>query len=305
MPSNERHSVRFARVSITLLAVLGPAWVVACGADTDTVGSETGGSAGIPVGANAGEGTGEAGSSSGGMGSTGGTTSSGGSSATAGSGGSTTTLPPGVCANGEDDDGDGLVDGFDPECTGEADNDEGTFATGIPGDNRDPNWQDCFFDGNSGAGDDDCRYHTDCLYGELSQEDEACQLTDACVEFCASRTPNGCDCFGCCTVVDSEGTEVNVLTSATCSLSNVDDVEACPRCEKTDTCGNTCGRCELCLGKTADDLPEDCDAGEPPPDSGEPPPPDYTCDGAEVCTAEVPCAAGYYCQQGCCMVSIR
>jgi hypothetical protein len=49
------------------------------------------------------------------------------------------------CTNGLDDDGDGLVDALDPECTGSADNDEGTFGTGIPGDNRDPMWQDCFF----------------------------------------------------------------------------------------------------------------------------------------------------------------
>src|SRR5262245_10911807 len=40
-----------------------------------------------------------------------------------------------ACSNGIDDDGDGLVDGFDPECTGPLDNDEGSFATGIPGDN--------------------------------------------------------------------------------------------------------------------------------------------------------------------------
>ncbi|HYQ14706.1 MAG TPA: hypothetical protein VEQ58_03080, partial [Polyangiaceae bacterium] len=36
-----------------------------------------------------------------------------------------------ACSNGIDDDGDGLIDGFDPECTGLADDDEGSFATGI------------------------------------------------------------------------------------------------------------------------------------------------------------------------------
>ena len=34
------------------------------------------------------------------------------------------------------------------------DNDESSFATGIPGDNMDACKQDCFFDGNSGMGDD-------------------------------------------------------------------------------------------------------------------------------------------------------
>src|ERR1700753_3665886 len=51
-----------------------------------------------------------------------------------------------ACSNGIDDDGDGLADADDPECVGPNDNDEATFATGMPGDNKDPKWQDCFFD---------------------------------------------------------------------------------------------------------------------------------------------------------------
>jgi hypothetical protein len=106
--------------------------------------------------------------------------------------------------------------------------------------------------------------------------------------------------------MNDAGEEVDVLTSETCSLSNLDDEAACPRCTKSDECGNTCGRCELCLGKTPEDLPEDCTPDEPPPpDAGEPPPPDYTCEGATVCTLELPCTAGFYCQQGCCMPSLR
>jgi hypothetical protein len=301
----------FARISIMLAATVGPVWVVACGGSTDNVGTDdpatggTGNSGGSAASAGMSNGEAGEGSSTGGSTNVGGSSGSGGSSATGGTGGSM-TLSPGVCSNGEDDDNDGFIDGFDPECTGEADNDEGTFATGIPGDNRDPNWQDCFFDGNSGAGDDGCRYHTDCLYGELAADDEDCTLTDACVDFCAQRTPNGCDCFGCCTVTTDAGVDVDVLTAVTCSLSNIDDEEACPRCTKSDECGNTCGRCELCLGKTPEDLPEDCTPDEPPPpDAGEPPPPDYTCDGGTVCTLELPCTAGFYCQQGCCMPSLR
>jgi hypothetical protein len=70
---------------------------------------------------------------------------------------------PCQCNNGQDDDGDGTIDGADVECTGALDDDERTFATGIPGDNKDPKWQDCFFDGNSGAGNDGCNQHTCCL----------------------------------------------------------------------------------------------------------------------------------------------
>lgn len=58
---------------------------------------------------------------------------------------------------------------------GANDDDEGSFGTGISGDNRDPKWQDCFFDGNSGAGDDRCRYHTECLTGARDADDPSCR----------------------------------------------------------------------------------------------------------------------------------
>src|SRR5689334_2847679 len=60
------------------------------------------------------------------------------------SGGCTPNTGP-QCSNCKDDDGDGKVDGDDPQCTGPLDNDEASFATGIPGDNIDAVDQDCFF----------------------------------------------------------------------------------------------------------------------------------------------------------------
>jgi hypothetical protein len=189
------------------------------------------------------------------------------------------------CGNGIDDDGDGAIDGFDAECTGAADDDEGTFATGIPGDNRDPKWQDCFFDGNSGAGDDGCRYHTDCLLGDLDMTDKDCTVTQDCIDFCGARTPNGCDCFGCCTV-ETNGGPVNVYIVDTCDLDNIEDEDACPRCEPSDQCGNDCGECELCPGKS--ELPATCD--DTP-----------LCDGdRQPCDENTPCDNNYFCQFGCC-----
>lgn len=135
-----------------------------------------------------------------------------------------------VCLDGIDNDGDGEVDGFDTECTGANDNDEGSFATGIPGDNVDPKWQDCFFDGNSGAGDDGCRYSTDCISGELPQDHKNCTVTDQCVEFCAPRTPNGCDCFGCCDVTRADGSSAQLMLGDECSLAVIDDIAKCPPC---------------------------------------------------------------------------
>ena len=220
-----------------------------------------------------------------------------------------------ACSDGKDNDGDGLTDGFDPECTGPADNDEGSFATGIPGDNRDPKWQDCFFDGNSGAGDDRCRYATGCLTGELKPDDKDCALSAACIKFCAPLVPNGCDCFGCCTVGLPDGGSVDITLSSTCSLDKIDDPKACTTCTKTDTCGNTCGHCELCPGKTIADLPADC---TPPTGGGGSGSggttgtggtgmggggPSYTCDGGEVVCGPglSPCGLGTYCSLGCCI----
>src|SRR5207244_10409925 len=69
---------------------------------------------------------------------------------------------PSACSDGKDNAGDGLIDAADPECSGPCDNDEGSFATGIPGDNVDACKQDCFFDGNSGMGDDGCEWNLKC-----------------------------------------------------------------------------------------------------------------------------------------------
>lgn len=202
---------------------------------------------------------------------------------------------PCACNDGEDNDSDGLVDGLDPECVGPQDNDEATFATGIPGDNKDPIWQDCFFDGNSGAGDDKCRYHTDCLTGENGYDEDhaSCQLVEACVDFCAPLTPNGCDCFGCCTVTKSNGSTVDVFlgSSDECNIASIADPEICTLCEKSDVCGNTCGTCELCLGKTVEDLPPECN--ESP-----------TCEDGTGCTASSQCPSGEYCHQGCCKLFV-
>jgi hypothetical protein len=243
------------------------------------------------------------------------------------SGAGTSSIGTTACDNGRDDDGDGLVDGLDPECTGPRDNEEDSFATGIPGDNRDLKWQDCFFDGNSGAGEDRCRYHTDCLYGKLPPDHQDCQVVDQCIKYCRPLTQNGCDCFGCCSVELGDGSTVDILEVASCSLANIGDEDACPRCTKSTQCSNDCGECELCPGKT--ELPASC---TPPPPTGgggsgsgggsggggtpgeggagtipPPPPPSHTCDnGEQVCGTDLPsCESFQYCSLGCCIAAIR
>jgi hypothetical protein len=216
------------------------------------------------------------------------------------------------CADCKDNDGDTLVDWQDPECAGPLDNDEATFGTGIPGDNMDACKQDCFFDGNSGAGDDKCEWNLKCDKGNTSPNSvcpydpsyKNCPATqtDQCKKFCAALTPNGCDCFGCCTVTYN-GTTKDVKLSSTCSVADINDPAKCNPCSKVADCQNDCGPCELCLGKTTIDpscTPPDAgttDSGTPDPLGGQ------TCsiEGASACNAQVPCPNGTYCITGCCI----
>ncbi|MFO0638886.1 MAG: hypothetical protein U0183_06720 [Polyangiaceae bacterium] len=215
------------------------------------------------------------------------------------------------CSDCKDNDGDGLVDWFDPECAGPLDNDEKTFGTGIPGDNQDACKQDCFFDGNSGAGDDRCEWNLKCdpknTSGQCAYDAnfKNCPTTQEaqCKSFCLGRTPNGCDCFGCCAVQKSDGSQVTVRLSSTCSVADIDDPTKCTPCAQVADCTNPCDRCELCIGKTQ--IPADC-ATSPAPDGAPPPAGGQTCsNGAQVCNATTACPGGSYCVTGCCVAIIR
>ncbi len=227
-------------------------------------------------------------------------------------------LPCG-CNDGLDNDADGVTDLADPECVSSWDNDEGSLATGIPGDNRDEACQDCFFDGNSGSGNDGCRLPTSCLLlGNNSSgrgSCSSCEQTDKCKNFCEAYTPNGCDCFGCCGI-NVGGTVKHVLLETGCDINGT-QLSNCTECVPSTTCVNTCGRCELCPGKTINDLPADCAPTPPTPgtDAGTgggtdggtgeppPPPPPFTCEGgATVCGSGLAaCDSGSLCQFGCCV----
>ncbi|HEY8145774.1 MAG TPA: hypothetical protein VIG06_24005 [Kofleriaceae bacterium] len=209
------------------------------------------------------------------------------------------------CNNCVDDDGDDLIDGDDPECTGSIDDDESSFATGIPGDNKDDKWQDCFFDGNSGAGDDNCRWHTccaleldkpeDCPVDRKFDPDTDCpEQTQECIEYCGALTPPGCDCFGCCTVCDADGCEdiyINPAVSPDCDQDTLHDPEVCMQCNKAADCGGDeeCGGCVLCPGQTEEDLPDECDGMN-------------ECPGGETpCDVSADCGDAQYCSAGCCI----
>jgi hypothetical protein len=204
---------------------------------------------------------------------------------------------PCSCADGADNDNDGFEDGLDPECTGAFDDDEESFATGQPA--KLQACRDCYWDANNGSGDDGCRYPVECLSdpsfvgrGNCS----SCEVTSSCETSCKARTPNGCDCFGCCAVARSSGELLHIQLVDTCTLAQADDLAACPRCTPHASCENACDRCELCLGKTIADLPDDCRTGDGP---------GYVCDqGRAVCNSASPCGYGFYCHQGCCLVDL-
>jgi len=246
------------------------------GGITGAGGRVLGGSGGSVVATGGG---GSAGSGSGGATTTGTGTGTGGAPATTGAGGAggstgTPSCNPNgpQCNNCKDDDGDGLIDAADPECVSALDNDESSFGTGIPGDNMDPCKQDCFFDGNSGAGDDGCNWNLKC--DPLSPGANAakacpydanyhnCPTTQSqqCLTVCRTVTPNGCDCFGCCLV---PGAPNAIYLAPTCTAAAFNDPTKCPPCTQVAACNNPCGHCEICVGKPT--LPPDC---FPPPGTG-------------------------------------
>jgi hypothetical protein len=227
---------------------------------------------------------------------------------------------PCQCSDGVVQDQDGLVDMADLECVSAWDKDETSLATGLSGDNRDSACQDCFFDGNSGAGNDGCAIATSCrTLGTAEGAPGGCSTctpSDRCTTVCQAYTPNGCDCFGCCGVQLGSNIVKNVLLSGTCSVDG-SNLSNCTECVPSTACANTCGRCELCPGKMVADLPADCgstngadggvsaDGGISADGSVAPSTPTPVCEAGEArCGEGLPrCPSGSSCTFGCCLLT--
>ncbi|MEO8705527.1 MAG: hypothetical protein ABI867_36190, partial [Kofleriaceae bacterium] len=190
--------------------------------------------------------------------------------------------------------------------------------TGIPGDNIDAVKQDCFFDGNSGAGDDGCNIHVCCLLGATTVADcpiganqydpTDCPppigtqpLSQQCIDTCGALTPPGCDCFGCCTLCNPlNPTEcydiiTNPNTSPDCTVETLSDPTKCVRCTQVTACGDPeCGgsTCILCPGQDSGDLPAECNGNTSCPV------------GSTSCTADADCPANNYCSTSQCCVGV-
>lgn len=226
------------------------------------------------------------------------------------------------CGDCMDNDGDGLVDSQDPDCLGACQNNEQGFFGGIPGQNNAPCKSDCYWDQDTGSGNDKCYWdhgcdpfeqgppaatnpEIGCSYdpntkvapgGIVPNNQNTCDYwennqTMECSGFCKPLTPNGCDCFGCCENPNSPGNFVFAGSidgktgqpSCTADPASLADPTRCKPCTPVPGCQNTCGHCELCFGKTT--LPPDCYAT--PDMAGQPPSSDMATPPPQQCPAGV------------------
>jgi hypothetical protein len=229
------------------------------------------------------------------------------------------------CGDAMDNDKDGLIDAWDPDCLGPCANNEGSFNLSIPGSENNPCNLDCYYDTNEGPGNDGCQWDhrcdpktptATCEFVEKADrggsikcpEPQAAACTAAEKDEgevnCPKITPNGCDCFGCCWFPTDDEPNRTVFIGtrdaegkATCNYDTRDDNEACHPCTQVVGCQNKCDRCEVCLGKN--EVPDDCYPDEP----SENPYPGRCPEGVAACGSDigVQCAAGSYCITGCCV----
>ncbi len=67
-----------------------------------------------------------------------------------------------ACGDCMDNDGDGKIDAYDPDCLGPCDNNESGYGLMIPGGDPATCSRDCYYDQDSGSGNDDCNWDTRC-----------------------------------------------------------------------------------------------------------------------------------------------
>lgn len=183
-----------------------------------------------------------------------------------------------ACGDCLDNDADGRTDTSDPECLGPCDDEEELLSTGIPGQNQSQCRMDCYFDNDSGGGNDQCQWDHRCDPLSLAPDyppsgNDACEHDPAflidtatcseaaaaqpqtCLDVCLTLTPNGCDCFGCCEIPRDSGQFVWIGKETdgvgTCELSLLSDPSACPPCTPVSGCQNLCEDCERCIGEDA------------------------------------------------------
>jgi hypothetical protein len=220
------------------------------------------------------------------------------------------------CGDCVDNDTDcGIDTGGDPQCLGPCQNNEAGYFGDIPGQNSAPCKQDCYWDGDTGAGNDDCNWNHKCDPFEVAPnyypEGQQCEYDPAfsfpgnkscgfyfaaqspmCQSVCGPITPNGCDCFGCCQVPGANTPiwvgSLDENGDPSCTTQGLNDPTLCHPCTMVPGCTNTCDNCEICFGKPT--LPPECLCQQCAPNQQMCGPPCGT-----------PCPPGEFCNSGCCV----
>jgi hypothetical protein len=214
------------------------------------------------------------------------------------------------CGNCTDDDSDGVIDAFDPDCLGPCDDDENGLSSGMVAMQTATCKQDCYFDGNSGVGNDQCQWSHKCDPESVAPDyppsgEARCEYdptgqgsgldcetwnneqASVCLDTCLPLVPNGCDCFGCCELSDGKTHFIGKGRGALgCQRDAIDDPVTCPPCTQVESCLNPCEDCEVCVGRP---LPAGCSGGNVCPP------------GQAACTTDAPCDFQEYCVTGCCV----
>jgi hypothetical protein len=221
-----------------------------------------------------------------------------------------------TCGDCIDNDGDCAIDSADDQCLGPCDNTESSFYGGIAGQNNSPCKSDCYFDQDTGSGNDDCYWShkcdplsvapnyppegSQCAYNanaSIPGYNGSCNTayttqSAQCLNFCGPLTPNGCDCFGCCVIPGAPTTvwlgSENPAGTGSCNINTVNDPTKCKPCTQVAACINSCENCEICIGKPG--LPPECQSQQCPP-------------GKTPCglAGQAPCPFGNTCITGCCV----
>jgi hypothetical protein len=203
------------------------------------------------------------------------------------------------CGDTLDNDDDNLIDLDDPDCLSPCDNNETSFSLQYPGGGSDGCKLDCYWDANSGQGDDQCNHNIVCdsldpggASGCAHDPDflmcDDAQQSAQCLAVCPAMVPNGCDCFGCCQLGDQTiFLGIQQEGEGPCSAATP---ELCSSCTLHMGCFNPCDSegCELCFLDSIEDLAPGCREPACP-------------DGVQSCTSSYSCPPETSCKTGCCV----
>jgi hypothetical protein len=216
--------------AVRWVGIVGLGLLIAGGCSSDDDKGDNGGSGG--AGATAGDEGGAATAGGGGSAAEGGVSAAGGTAAIGGGGDGGPCVPATCqgktyqCGDCIDNDGDGKIDMDDPDCLGPCDNNELGFALKIPGGDGPACTVDCYFDQDSGAGNDKCCW------------DHRCDPLSVAPHYPPEGPGNTCAYAG--TAEEAVQSKIPALKTS-CSQSNCDVLYDKAKGGQDPICENFCG----------------------------------------------------------------